>query len=337
MGKAIKWSFSADKCFRRCQRQFGLQYLAAWHTTNDPLRKEAFLLKQIKTADLWHGSLVHRGIELYLIPALQNRQSVDWPLLIQQTSEIAKRQFAFSAARRYRESQMTKTKAGDDYCALLLHEGDSCNDDSALRDALDVIACSFSNLSEMPELLQEMSGRQRYWQELEVRVTYDAAAIVAYIDLLFFREFGKPTIVDWKVSESIGGGDADIQTALYAWALCQHSSWRVENAEDCELLEVQLLSKTVLRHRCTQDTFDRLEDRIYRSVNRIKALYAEDAFDVSLLDRFDFAANPNSCAFCSMRPLCQKLAAETDGEVIAAPRQGSGRKKGHAHTHRQLF
>lgn len=310
MSESIKWSFSADKCFRRCQRQYLLQYLAAWHSTKDPLRKGAFLLKQVKNAELWHGNLVHRGLELHLVPQLKSNSFIDWQAAIDSTIEMANRQFAFSAARRFREPGMSKSKAGDDYCALSVHESDGSDDASVLSNAREVVERSLTNLSEMEDLLSELQGRSNYWAELAVRVSYDAAAIEAHIDLLFFREFGKPTIVDWKISESQGGGDVDLQTALYAWALCQHPGWRVERAEDCELLEVQLLRKTFIRHRADQDTFDRLENRIYLGLDRILALTQGEKFTVDMVERFDFAQNPNSCSFCSMRPLCRSLVEE---------------------------
>lgn len=309
MSERIKWSFSADKCFRRCQRQYFLQYLAAWHSTKDPLRREAFLLKQVKTPELWHGNLIHRGIELHVVPALQAHRAIDWTAAIQQTCDMAKRQFAFSAARRFREGG-SKGQAGDDYCALSVHNSDGETGVAVLEKALETVRTAITNFSEMRELLAELEGRQAYWPELKVRVDYDAAAIEAHIDLMFFKEFGKPTIVDWKISESEGGGDVDLQTALYAWALCRHPKWRVERGEDCELLEVQLLRKTVLRHRADEATFDRLEDRIYRGLDRMTALTQGEKYSAAMLQRFDFAANPNSCHFCSMLALCKSLAAE---------------------------
>src|SRR5437867_1789653 len=84
MSESIKWSFSADRCARRCQRQFFLQHKAAWHTTRDPVRREAFLLKQVKTLELWQGTLVHRAIELHVVPALRENRPVDWELVSDQ-------------------------------------------------------------------------------------------------------------------------------------------------------------------------------------------------------------------------------------------------------------
>ena len=85
---------------------------AAWHTTRDPVRKEAFLLKQVKTLDLWQGTIVHRTIQENIVPALQANRSIDWSAAEKWAIAIAERQFEFSAKRRYRESGMTKKLAG---------------------------------------------------------------------------------------------------------------------------------------------------------------------------------------------------------------------------------
>lgn len=340
MSEYFKWSFSADRCLRRCQRQFFLQHMAAWHNAREPLRREAFLLKQVKTLELWQGSLVHRGIELHVVPELQEGRAVEWDRVIELTGTMARRQFEFSSGRRYREAGISKSAAGDDYCALAGHETAEGVSEADFTNVAEVVERSLRNLSEMDGLWAEIRGRGRYWPELQVRVTYDVAHIEAHIDLLYFREYGKPTIVDWKISESQGGGDADLQTALYGWTLCQHPNWHVVRAEDCELLEVQLLSKTVLRHGADQATFDRLEDRIYGSLTKMQALGIGDKFDIGDLDRFDFAPNPGSCVFCPMRSLCQKLAAEEPTESPAAASTRSRRKtkeRTNGPTYPQLF
>jgi hypothetical protein len=340
MSESFKWSFSADRCARRCQRQFFLQHVAAWHNARDPVRREAFLLKQVKTLELWQGSLVHRGIELYVVPHLQQHTSVDWPQVIQQTIALARRQFAFSAQRRYREAGMSKTRAGDDYCALRGHETGEGVSAAALDTVIDTVRQSLTNLAEMPELWAHVRGHGKYWPELGVRVTYDAVHIEAHIDLLFFRAYGKPTIIDWKVSETIGGGETDVQTALYAWTLCQHPKWGVSRAEDCELFEVQLLSKMVLRHAADAAVFDRLEDHIYRSLSTMQAMGMGDKYDLTNIERYDFAANPNSCAYCPVRTLCQRLAAEHSlaPDPMAATRiTRSTKEQSHGRPCAQLF
>src|SRR6185295_10882321 len=105
---------------------------------------------------------------------------------------------------------MTKAKAGDDYCALAIHELGGTTTATDFDQVIANVRHGLTNLAGMGALWEQLRGRGKYWAELEVRVDYDIAHIEAHIDLLYFRGSGKPTIVDWKLSESQGGGDADL-------------------------------------------------------------------------------------------------------------------------------
>lgn len=111
---AIKWSFSMHHCFRRCQRQFLFRHIVAWPNARDPLRREAYILKQAKTVEVWRGLVVHKGIERFVMPQLEARKPIDWESVIRDTKALANRQLRFSADKRYREDRPTKTAVGDD-------------------------------------------------------------------------------------------------------------------------------------------------------------------------------------------------------------------------------
>jgi hypothetical protein len=300
----VDWSFSANRCFRRCQRQYFFREIAASHNAKDPLRRECFLLKQVKTLEQWHGLVVHRGIELFVVAPLQQGTSVDWDVAVRGTIDLARRQLAFSEKRRYRDAGMTKAKAGDDYRALLSHELGEALPHAALTETEAVIETALRNLASLDGLWRELGGRRRYLPEHRIRVTYDDASLVAQLDLLCFRGYGKPIIVEWKVSDSMGGSDARLQTAFYAWAIMQSGTWGVERPGDVDLFEVQLLTPAVVRHRCDADAIVELEDRIYRDLEEIRSLCGSGRYVDLDVEDFDFARNPNSCGPCPFRRLC---------------------------------
>ena len=45
---------------RRCQRLFVFGQVMASHNARDPLRHEAYLLKQLQSLSTWQGSVVHK-------------------------------------------------------------------------------------------------------------------------------------------------------------------------------------------------------------------------------------------------------------------------------------
>jgi hypothetical protein len=304
---ALDWSFSADRTFRRCQRAYFFKDIAAWHNGRDPIRREAFVLKQLKSLDLWRGSVVHTAIQRHLVPYLENRAAIDWDHIVREAQALAQRQYAFSSARRYRETGLTKSKAGDDYCALAFHEQPNGTTDAQVQDVIEGIETALRNLSRMDSLLKVIQGRQKYFCELPVPINYHGANITGQIDLMYFRGYNQPTIIDWKCYDSISGGDANLQTALYAWLLCKSPKWSVTDPESVELIEVRLgRDPGVVRHGFNAARFEELEDRIFQSVEEIRALCNEGSYAEQDLADYAFANNPNSCAYCTFRKPCQE-------------------------------
>ena len=284
--------------------QYWFREIAAWHNGKDPLRRDSFVLKQLKTLDQWHGLLVHRGIEKLVVPLLSQHARPSWDDVIEETVRMAARQREFSRARRYRDADVSKTKAGDEYCALLCHEDGRDLSPEEWDTAVGVVERSFRNLADLDPLWESIEGRGKYWSELPIHLYYDGAHITVQMDLLCFRGFGKPIIVDWKVSEAMGGSDARTQMGVYAWAMTRSSKWKVEKMEDVQLLEVQLLTPAVFKHGCDEEVAVELEDRIFRSIDEIRSLCGDGNYKT--LDRADFALarNPNTCSYCPFRKLC---------------------------------
>lgn len=67
---SFEWSFSGERSFNRCQRQFFIREFVVSHSAKDPVRREYFVLKQLTSLDQWHGLLLHRGIEKMVVSAL---------------------------------------------------------------------------------------------------------------------------------------------------------------------------------------------------------------------------------------------------------------------------
>src|SRR5437762_4734271 len=194
----MDWSFSTERSFRRCQRQFFFREILAWHNGRDPLRREAFVLKQLKSPETWRGSVVHQVIQQVLVPCFENHTTIDWDSVIKEAQRMAGRQYSFSEARNYRDLQISKSKIGNEYCALAKHESGEGVTAAELERTFAEIETAFRNLARMKDFLKYVQNRPKYWAELPVSVEYNGARINGQIDLMFFRGYGQPTIIDWK-------------------------------------------------------------------------------------------------------------------------------------------
>ena len=281
-----------------------LQRIFASHNGRDPLRREAFLLKQSKGLELWRGLVVHSTIESQIVPRLREGSSIPWEEVISSSIALAHKQFEFSASGQYRQPGMTKAQAGDAYCVLQPHMSGQEITKNELAGVLGEIEKALRNLSQLEGLWQKISGRGKYWPEITVFLKYAGFHVQTKLDLLCFRDYGKPIVVEWKTYAQDNPDDAKSQTALYAWALCRCGKWGVKTAEDVEILEAQLLTGKLVEHHIDAEDFDEVEDRILTCTEEMRALVGDGQFGELQLEDFAFAQSAFSCAYCPFRNLC---------------------------------
>ena len=160
----MKWSISAHYLFRKCQRAYFFAHKMATHGRRDPLRREAYILKQLKSMYEWRGNLVHQTLSNYYVPNMENGTDIGFDELRKNGLQIAKQQFEFSEKKEYRTSEETKTKLGLQYAALLCHD---CEMEHRLSfdDVCKHLEKSFKNLVENQEIQDLLSNGNRYLAE----------------------------------------------------------------------------------------------------------------------------------------------------------------------------
>jgi hypothetical protein len=146
--------------------------------------------------DAWRGNLVHRAIETYVVPALQARQRVSWDQVIEEARRLGARQFEFSARQRFREKEMKKSKAGDEYCALFEHEFEPPPTPEKLNSTLDSVEHSLRNLARLEDFLKHVAGRSFYRAEASISADYNGVRIQGVIDLVFSGAYDNDDIVE---------------------------------------------------------------------------------------------------------------------------------------------
>jgi hypothetical protein len=319
----MMFSLSAHRCLRQCQRQYYYRYLLASHKARDPLRHEAFLLKQLTSTEAWTGNLIHQCLERIVPSALSANGTVDWTAATDETIRRMHRQFAFSAARKYREPGIVKGKEPD-YCALLIHEEKWRESVDVLEGVEKSVRLAFSNLSKMPDLWTRLMGHQNYQSEDEFWVKYEEETIRVKLDLHYLHRAGHPAIIDWKCYRSMGGSDAAPQLYLYAWALLQQPNWMQYDPASFELLEIMPLSGELKQHPFNADRMAEVDDQLFEAVREIRRVFGtgkQDEIDVAELA---YANSPGTCAFCPHVEMCKGA---VDATTLTEPVRDSKREQ----------
>jgi hypothetical protein len=281
------------------------QQVMASHNARDPDRREAHMLRQLRSLDEWRGHVVHLAMERYFIPALKRGRLITCEELTSQTLALAEKQFRFSEQGRYKESGLTKTAAGDDFLALREHEYCIEIDQADLDRIFEQIRQCYLYLYAREKFLSFL--RKGDWYSTEPTLNFRVAgfSVVARLDLVMgYASGSKLLIVDWKIGDS-QTSDYSQQLRLYAMAaLHRWPNYRVENL--C-LVEANLLQDKFQKHVVNEDELLKMEDFVYRSCSDIEALIAGNGYDPEDLENYGYAHSPMSCEFCKYQRLCVRL------------------------------
>lgn len=302
----MRWSISAHNAFRRCQRQYFFSQIMASHNARDRERREAFILKQLQGLPAWQGSLVHKGIQKYVIPWLANGSLPDRDDVIQQTLAIADMQMAFSSSCQYRVDGQSKSSAGDSYCALFEHEYGIGITSERLREVHQTVSQCLCNLFDQRDFLDQLRHNSGHRPELLADFRVAGTRVVVQLDLLCFQGRQMPVIIDWKVGRS-ESSDYSHQVMTYALSLLRSPNYQNVQTEGVSVYEVNLLKNQIKPHIVTEDKIIETENFIFQSIEEIKAVSADRTFESQHIEDYELARSWMTCRYCNFRKLCTRL------------------------------
>ena len=307
-----KWSISAHNCFRRCQRQYFFGHKMAHHNAKkDPKRREAHLVKQLSSLEEWRGKLVHLALEKYFVPSLQIGNIITCEELTQKTLLLAEQQIDFSQQRKYRKDGITKTKAGDSFLALGIHEPESNFDEQRVEGILEDVKQCYRNLYAFEDFIYFLTDTANWYEtEFHLSFKFDEVNIVAQPDLIVgYNNLEEPKlcVIDWKVGRS-QTSDYSKQLNLYGLSVIKNRKWSKYQIEDVLLVEANLLLNKFNRRFLKKSQELEIEDFLYRSISDIEAVTGDRKYNIDDLEDYDYANSPLSCKYCKFEQLCRSVA-----------------------------
>lgn len=303
----MKWSISTHNCFRRCPRQYFFGNIMAWHNTKDPIRREAFILKQLSSIDEWRGSLVHRAIELYLSQSLQQSKIISQKELVEKTIHLAQRQFDFSCKQTYNEPGFKKKDAGDNFLALRDIEYGIPIPEKKIDNLYKDIQQCYEHLYSHTRFLKFLQSGYQYFPEYSIHKRFNDCNLSSKLDLVMLYKSDKADklcIIDWKTSRS---QTSDYSKQLYFYAFAALKEWRKYNAKDLLLVEANIFQGQIKKHFVSEENLLQIEDFIYRSILDIQALTGDHKYNIDNLEDYGYANSPLSCQYCKFQRLCVRF------------------------------
>jgi len=280
--------------------------------SKDTLRREVYLLKQLQSLYAWRGSLVDTVIEKLIVPGINSKNLPSEHDVITFSMKLMDKQIEFGKERKYRFNNITKSDAGEVYCAFYDVEYNGGLDEEALQEAREDVIISLKNLMRS-KFLGELVEKSLYViAQRPLIFKFEKTPVSGTPDLLVFYPDKPPLITDWKVHSSLDT-DSWLQLGIYAITLSRTKphkdfpngieTW-IEDPTTFQLVEYQLLMDKQKEHRISYSDVADIEDYIFESINQINNLLSGKKYGEIDINNFPTTRYPDICVKCQFKKLC---------------------------------
>jgi hypothetical protein len=305
----MRWSYSASRSFRQCQRQWFFKNIVSSARARDPLRRRAYLLSKLQSVSAWRGKIVDEAISKVIIPALNRRAPVTLRAVKDHARKLFDRQLAFARRHPINDPHLQISDEGEDFALFHGIEYGTPPSSDELDRAWSEIELALHHLYSMDEMRAAMKTADYIIAQRALQYELmDGVTVLAYPDAIAFRPERPPLIIDWKV-HAFGQNDASLQLAIYAIALSRSKhndfpSGFSAPADGIVLLEAQLLTDAVREHRLAEDQIEEAEEYMIASAYEIACLTEGKKYSELNVDDFQAARSAETCERCAFRGIC---------------------------------
>ncbi len=300
----FSWSVSRDQMFRSCQRAYYYHYYASWGGWSDDASEQTrklYTLKNMKTLEMWAGSVVHETIAEALRRYAHDQSEIRTGEL-QARARSKLRKGWMEAVNREWIRQPKKNNLQE------LYYGNGKSLPKEKTDAVrEIVYGSLQTFTESDVLQEILAAPQMSWKPVDQLDTFElnGTKVWCAIDFAFTDPAGRLTIIDWKTGKKESDAIRE-QLACYAYFACD--KWQV-SCENMRLLGV------FLQHDPAPKWYNLTEADLFEAQNAI--LESAAAMRTKLADVENNTPQPESafptidnervCRKCKFREVCPQM------------------------------
>jgi CRISPR/Cas system-associated exonuclease Cas4 (RecB family) len=319
----FSWSLSRDRTFRECARKYYFAHYGMWGGWDpgaDPRTREIYILKNLKTREMWAGAVVHEAVRrsLRLLRDARPVLAVEDILAITRAGMRAE----WLASKRRLNRVDPKRRLG-----LVEHEYDlSVPLEEWRAVAARVERClrrfyASSLFERLRSLAPDHWLATEELRQFVLPIGEEGIRVWVQLDLAFRDEEGNVVIVDWKTGNSRYGAE-DHRTQLTCYALYATQAWRVR-IDQVRLVEFHLQSGEATHHEPSQADVDAVRAFIQGSVLDMRGLLANPIDNLAIEEDFPRTRDSGRCVRCPFLRVCRPGWKDPhppdDSRVAAAP------------------
>ena len=306
----MRWSYSASRSFRQCQRQWFFKNVVASATAKDPFRKRAYLLSKLQSISAWRGRIVDEVISKTLIPNINRGASFTLQDIKNSARDLFDRQLAYARQHPITDLDLQVSKEGDDFAVFHVMEYEGEIPEHEIEQAWCQVETALVNLFSLEDIKYILKSSDRIVSQRALHLKLmDDVTLLAYPDAIVFRGDDPPAIIDWKV-HTFGTNDAWLQLAIYAIALSRCKPHRdfpdgfETQPQEIALYEVQLLTNVVRKHSLEEEQIIEAEEHMLSSAYAIACLTEDKKYTNLSIEDFRGTTYAETCQRCAFRAIC---------------------------------
>ena len=306
----MRWSYSASRSFRQCQRQWFFKNIAANAMAKDSFRKRAYLLSKLQSISAWRGRIVDDVISNMIIPNLNRGVRITLKDAKNRARDLFNRQLAYARRHPITDLDLQVSKEGDDFAVFHALEYEGELPEHEIERAWCEVENALVNLFSLDDVKYILKSSDYIVSQRALQFTLmDDVTVLAYPDVLAFHRDAPPAIIDWKV-HAFGTHDAWLQLAIYAIALSRcdpHADFPSgfeTQPQELALYEVQLLTNVVRKHSLEEEQIVEAEEYMISSAYEIACLTEGRKYTDLNVEDFRTAVHAETCQRCAFRAIC---------------------------------
>ncbi|MDP3937618.1 MAG: PD-(D/E)XK nuclease family protein [Deltaproteobacteria bacterium] len=301
----FSWSLSRDRVLRECARKYYYTHYGmwgGWSVTATPRARELYVLKNLKTRQMWAGTVVHEAIGRS-IAHLRNGRSVLPPDEVVEIT-LARMRADWIASKRRQNRADPKRRVGlfEHEFALPVSPAEWRATAAIVDGCLRGFYASplYRRLRAVPPAMWLDAGEPRGFPldlgDMTVRAWVQ-------IDAAYRGDEGSVVLANWRTGRA-GAERKDEQLQTATQALYAMATWQVP-LDRLRIIDLSLIDGDERRLAVSGADLEAARASILGSVRDMQALLADSAQNVAREDDFPKTADLERCLACSFRRLCR--------------------------------
>lgn len=294
----FSWSKTRDEMFRSCPRKYFFNYYGSWGGWDDladEKTRKIYILKKLKSRQMWAGEKVHDCIR----KSLQNLRRGIEPMpeneAVDTTIDIMRKDYLNSKRGDFWKNPKS--------CGLFEHEYGLNLPDAAWKEVADhVTGCLHTFYeSDVYRMIRGLSGP--LWLDVEDFSSFLLDGTKIHVVLDFSCRRGDEILIyDWKTGRSAAARN-DLQLACYSFYAIE--KWKVD-PKQVITVEFNLSSGKEFRFHLQGIDLGAIRNHMRGSIRDMKLLLDDPDTNRAAEEKFAFTENEKTCRYCSFRKACAR-------------------------------